>query len=254
MVNYNTTIAAEITALQSYTPTSCQQVLVLNPSAASGMYNVTLLGVTYPVWCQMINGVGWALLLKIDGSKSTFPYTSALWTTTTTLNPSAVSLGLDNTEFKSPLYSVFPFTKLLLGMKNPVSSSTVNWATMPVTQSSSLYSVISSGSQMITSGPTRAQMEAMVGIGSLQPYCNLVGINLSPSSSSYTQCSYIRIGYIANEQNDCTSPDSYIGFGGQYTGSSSLLSSGNYCASSNQCDNSGSAGSNIPTFGYILAN
>ena len=65
----------------------------------------------------MINGTGWALLMKIDGAKGTFAYNSSLWTSTASFNTSAVSLGLDNAEFKSPLYSVYPFKDLLLGMK-----------------------------------------------------------------------------------------------------------------------------------------
>ena len=46
--------------------------------------------------------------------------------------------------------------------------------------------------------------------GSLQPNCNKEGFNAVGTSSDNSKA---RIGYIANEQNDCASCDSRIGFG-----------------------------------------
>ena len=46
--------------------------------------------------------------------------------------------------------------------------------------------------------------------GSLQPYCNRSGFN------TYTDGVYFRtrLGIVSNEQNDCSSCDSRLGFGG----------------------------------------
>ena len=104
-------------------PTSCQVVINTTPSAPSARYFIYYGGQLNAVYCYMVGATGWALLMKIDGTTQTFAYTSALWTNTNSFNPSAVGSGLDNTEFKSPLFSTLSFTQILLGMKVPTSSS-----------------------------------------------------------------------------------------------------------------------------------
>ena len=91
--------------------TSCQDALNLVPSAPSGVYNITLSGSVYPQYCVMSGSSGWTLLLKMDGSASTFYYDNAIWTNTAALNVNAYISGIDNTEYKSPasvLYLPYP--------------------------------------------------------------------------------------------------------------------------------------------------
>jgi hypothetical protein len=42
----------------------------------------------------------------------------------------------------------------------------------------------------------------------LQPHCNRIGFN------NYHEYAHVRIGIISNQEGDCNSPDSRIGFGG----------------------------------------
>ena len=57
-----------------------------------------------------------------------------------------------------------------------------------------------------------------------------------------------RIGLIANNENDCNSPDSFIGFGTSYTFLSASNSAGNYAAYLS--DSSDVV--NTQTMGYIM--
>lgn len=54
----------------------------------------------------------------------------------------------------------------------------------------------------------------------LQPSCNAEGFNVDPGT--YIPRSRVRLGLAANGENDCISPDSYLGVGGE-------LMSGNQC-------------------------
>ena len=240
---------------------SCAGVLSANTSAVSGIYNISIfaLGVSWPVWCEMRNGTAWTLLMKIDGSQTRFSFSSSLWTTSSTLNE-PLSLGQDNLEYKSVLYNMMPFTQLLLGMRSRSDPYTATrWTTMSYAGASLLDVISRPQPTLVTSKNStvaRADFLSIVGPDaescSLQPYCNQVGFNLIPDPDSasgvyYSQSVSLRIGIIANEQVDCGSPDSFIGFGGYHgVPTQSLLASG--------CRGAFPGGSNsIPRFGYILA-
>ena len=74
----------------------------------------------------------------------------------------------------------------------------------------SLYSLIADGQHRATS-LSREKWKSLIGPeGSLQPNCNTQGFNAVGTQSGFSQA---RIGIIGNEQNDCYSCDSRIGFG-----------------------------------------
>ena len=197
-----------------------------------------------------MNGLGYALLLKVDGSQPTFNYNSGYWTTQrSSYNTGAVTGGLDNTEYQSSLYSVYPFSSLLLGMRVPDASTQINWLTMTY-GASSLWSVIHAGGLVVSNAPTREQFEALAGPqASLQLNCPEVGFSLRSFTATPTS---VRIGMLTNDQNDCSSPDSFLGFGGLFTYTIVNLPAGNFCAGGASCD-SGGGSVNIPAFGYVLA-
>ena len=110
-------------------------------------------------------------------------------------------------------------------------------------QANSLYSLIADGTYRATS-LGRNEWKKLIGAkGSLQKGCNKEGFNTVGTASDNSKA---RIGYIANEQNDCDSCDSRIGFG---TGGSPHNS--NTCG--NAADYSPDNGTrNIKAMGYIL--
>ena len=138
-----------------------------------------------------------------------------------------------------PSYWDTPFSKICLGMKigQQVNFITVN------KQASSLFTLIADGEYRNTS-LGRDTWKMLVGSqASLQQNCNKEGFNAAPSLNG---ASTARIGIIGNNQAQCDSCDSRIGFG-----------TGGYHDDSNTCGNEAtSAGDNgekhIKAMGYIL--
>ena len=110
----------------------------------------------------------------------------------------------------------------------------------------SLYALIADGAEKrFTKNLGRHTWKKLIGNqASLQRNCNREGFNLkSPNYHSEA-----RIGIISNQENDCASPDSRIGFG-----------TGGYPNGHNTCGNVASAihhpdngGKDIRAMGYIL--
>ena len=71
---------------------------------------------------------------------------------------------------------------------------------------------------------------------------------MKPDGSRYPDSARVRLGFISNEQNECVSPDSFVGFGTDYY--TIPNSAGNYACPSCTPDN-GSL--NTKAMGYILA-
>ena len=136
-----------------------------------------------------------------------FNYDSKAWSSRSSVSPENGDTGLARFETLLPTYWSTSFTKICLGMK--VDGVTrflrVNRA------AASLYALIADGQYRATS-LGRDAWKGLVGPkASLQGNCNREGFNTKGTLSTRAK---MRIGIIANEQNDCNSPDSRIGFGG----------------------------------------
>ena len=110
-------------------------------------------------------------------------------------------------------------------------------------QANSLYSLIADGTYRATS-LGRDEWKKLIGAqGSLQLNCNKEGFNAVATVSGYSKA---RVGYIANDGNNCDYCDSRIGFG---TGGSpnNSITCGNVAANFPDNDNR-----NIKAMGYIL--
>ena len=109
-------------------------------------------------------------------------------------------------------------------------------------QANSLHSLIADGTYRATS-LGRNEWKKLIGAeGSLQQGCNKEGFNVVGSLRN----SKARVGYIANNENDCGSCDSRIGFG-----------TGGYPDNSNTCGNVAAHSPDnddryIKAMGYIL--
>ena len=145
--------------------------------------------------------------------------------------------GFDTRETKLPTYWSTPFSKICLGMKigHQIKFILIN------RNANSLYSLIADDLYRATS-LGRGTWKSLIGSqASLQANCNREGFNVGRGDESKA-----RIGIVANNENDCDSCDSRVGFG-----------TGGRHDDSNTCGNeatySGDGGDkHIKAMGYIL--
>lgn len=200
-------------------PADCRQILQEKPGAPSGTYAIWPKAAEsfFDVHCDMsAEGGGWTLVLKANGSRSTFAYGSAQWTSAAPLNPA--STALDDGEAKLASYSTVPFTQVRLGL-------VVGMASKYVTLESAAPSMLArmQGSYVATSLGRTAWKDLVAG-ASLQPNCNQEGFNVAPAGGNAVK---VRIGIVGNEQGDCSSPDSGLGLGGGGGSCTPMVSVGN---------------------------
>ena len=218
---------------QANPATSCKQIIDLAPKSINGIYWLDPDGVgplvPFQAYCEMkLDGGGWTLLLKVDGAANTFQHDQGIWTTGDPLN--AAATDLDTKEARLPSYSSVPFTNLRIGMKVGVAAP--NFIVVPLV-GTSLFALMKGG-KYVASTVGRDVWKALLVDSSLQQFCNQEGLNT-------LAC---RIGITNNQENDCNSPDSWLGIG---CGSPTA---GNYANGSWQPDN---GAKNTVAFSYVLA-
>ncbi|XP_078371237.1 putative skeletal organic matrix protein 5 [Oculina patagonica] len=202
-----------ITAFMEGVPaaSSCQEIYNQSYCKVNKAYPLSVGFAKIPVYCHLTQlgacgDGGWTLVMKIDGTKKTFHYDSYLWNNTITYNLPAGMTGLDLQETKLPTYWNTPFSKICLGMK---IGQQINFMAIDK-QADSLYSLIADGQYRATT-LGRNTWKALIGSqASLQLHCNKEGFNAIGDEDDQSKA---RIGIIANNQNDCTTCDSRIGFG-----------------------------------------
>ena len=168
----------------------------------------------------------------------TFHHDSYYWSNKVAYNSAGGETGFDEIETKLPTYWSTPFNKICLGMK-------VNWQKRFIVlniHASSLHSLIADG-QTRNTNLGRHTWKRLIGPqASLQRNCNQEGFNTKSGDNRVRA----RIGILGNEQNECYSPDSRIGFG-----------TGGDPGNSNTCGNEAShspdnGNRHIQAMGYIL--
>ncbi|XP_028412861.1 uncharacterized protein LOC114535753 [Dendronephthya gigantea] len=224
---------------QNTFPQSCTELFVKNTSLLNGAYTLQKNNSSppYKVYCHMTDipgcGVGgWTLVMKLDGTKNTFNYRSSLWTNKETYAVQDGLEGLTEKESKLASYWNTPFTKICLGM---TFNGTRKWMSFNYT-ATSLYSVIADG-QFRATGAGRAAWKSLIAGSSLQLNCNREGFNT---------VFRIRIGFQANNENDCDTCDSWIGYGARFTRLTEWT-----CGNVARL-NPDNGDKNLATFGYIL--
>ncbi|KAL9953794.1 hypothetical protein ACROYT_G041260 [Oculina patagonica] len=178
---------------------SCKDIYVSHKYVVSSQGNRAYLlqinAAKVPVFCHMTihglgacGGGGWSLVMKIDGAKEE-------------------KTGFDHHETKLPTYWNTPFSKVCLGMK---IGQQINFVVLDK-QANSLYSLIADGQYRPTSLGRNTWKTLIGSLAHLQSYCNREGFNAACSAKH----SQARIGILGNDQNDCNTCDSRIGFGTQ---------------------------------------
>ena len=172
--------------------------------------------------------------------QKTFHYDSKFWSDRNAYNLAGGETGLDLQETKLPSYWSTPFSKICLGMKigHQMKFIVIN------KQANSLYSLIADGQYRATSQGRNTWKSLIGSQASLQVNCNKEGFN-SASSTGHAKA---RIGVLGNNENDCASTDSRIGFGtgGAIDDSNTC---GNDCIKGYTADN---GPKNVKAIGYIL--
>lgn len=175
--------------------------------------------------------------------QQTFHYDSAYWTNKEEYKPENGVTRLDNQETKLFTYFKTPFTKICVGMKLLGQAET---KFLPIVyQASSLYSVIGDGTYRPLSLGLDTWRSLIGTRSSMQLNCRKEGFNAQ--TGGYGRA---RIGIIGNDQDDCGTCDSRIGFG---TGGANLAGADN----SNTCGNDAIANADngerhIRAMGYIF--
>jgi len=173
--------------------------------------------------------------------QKTFHYNSHFWSDRNGYNLAGGTSGFDLQETKLPTYWETPFSKICLGMKigHQMNFIVVN------RHANSLHSLIADGKYRATSLGRNTWKTLIGSHASLQHNCNKEGFNVVSTSNYYSKAI---IGILGNNENDCNSCDSRIGFG-----------TGGHHDDSNTCGNeaidhssSDNGGKHIKAMGYIL--
>ncbi|KAL9954487.1 hypothetical protein ACROYT_G042035 [Oculina patagonica] len=223
---------------------SCKELYDANKYNATQLVTLHFGPTPTSVLCHMGDfGCGdgvWTPVMKTDGNKNTFHFSSAYWSDQNAYNLPGGETGFDLQETKLPTYWNTPFSKICLGMKigQEIQFTAIN------TEAISLYSLIADGNYRATS-LGRNTWKSLIGsqLGSLQYNCNREGFNSYCSNTCKA-----RIGIVTNNENDgCGSCDSRLGFG-----------TGGHPDDSNTCGNAAKYISSdngerlIKAMGYIL--
>lgn len=221
---------------------SCKEILAADASAPSGVYTLGDGATTYAAYCdQTSEGGGWTLALKgglAAGSK--LAHDSAMWTDTTTFGTDSPDLASDK-EAKLASFNGLAFTAVRVSL---IANGITGGFSFPST-GTSLRAVFAAGAKA-TTGVTRNQWVGAIEGSGLQPNCNdLQGFNIT-GGNGYA----VRLGMLGNNENfECTSTDSAIGFGLK-VGTASVGASGAY-GRVNIINNPVADGTN-PAFGYVF--
>ena len=146
-------------------------------------------------------------------------------------------------EAKFPAFSHLSFDSLCVGMK---FSGATNWLRIGLKRDS-LLDIFQAGNH-ISTNLGKSAWKSLMANPSLQLNCNREGFNVKNNGGIMLT----RIGFIANQENECISPDSFIGLGSIGTNlpcnaALSAISCGNFASCSpDNGDKSNAA------FGYVL--
>ena len=198
---------------------SCAAMLAKNPASKNGAYAIDPDGAggvdPFMAYCDMTAG-GYTLVLKAVGDP-TLAYNSAYWTDSNLLNEGDVTVNNGNAKYRA--FTTLKVTTLRGCLDGFCYTKGFNGTKT---------------SQQIFAGGQDTQ-GGLPGFGdgpnwSTQPNCQNFGVNTP------WQYQVVRFGYTANQEGDCSSNDTAIGFGlSQNPDSDAALrkGAGYHCLSSN---------------------
>ncbi len=170
--------------------------------------------------------------------KDTFSADSLHWTKDSVYNVENGLKSFENEEGKFAGFNSMKLQSICMGIQ---VKGVTKWIKTAV-PSTSLLEIFKKGTYQPTSFGRNTWINLISG-SYLQPHCNREGFNVNIGMI------YARIGIMGNNENDCRSPDSFIGFGTNYLQwctykQLAKISCGNYATCSRYVS--------IPAKGYIL--
>jgi hypothetical protein len=187
-------------------PASCAAIHAASPALPSGAYDLDTAGVHWRTYCDMEDdGGGWTLLLKADGRAPTFAFDAPAWTDDTLIVP--VPIDLSPNEAKLAGYATLPVAELRVVLAPADALDETNAVISPLV-AESLASAIGSGFTPLA--VSRDAWLSLVPGAVLQEHCNRSGIDAAGDDAQHAR---VRIGIVSNQEDDCGTPDSFIGVG-----------------------------------------
>jgi hypothetical protein len=194
---------------------NAQSIKNLTSTTTSGYYYISLNGTPRQVYCDMSGSTAWMLAMRCANNTNTFRYAASYWTDNSTLNES--SDPLTNIDIKNNyLWQSFTFTQLRL----TGSQTTTSYNSNPLVFTgfnTTLNTMFNAGNNIYDSNVALGRSAWLSWFNSVtgtatsvfdnQPNCNVDQIN-----ANYTYAG-ARIGLVMNNENDCGSDDSAVGFG-----------------------------------------
>ena len=116
-------------------------------------------------------------------------------------------------------------------------------------KANSLFDVIADGTKT-TTAVGKDTWKLLIAGSSLQTHCNDEGFNTKFTNGNLH--THLRLGFVANNEKDCDTCDSYIGFGASFRGCG--FSSWPTCGNLAVCNRVShyDEDTNLPAFGYIF--
>ncbi len=198
---------------------SCAAILAADEDAETGVHRIDPDGdgpiAPFDAYCEMeADDGGWQLLLKIQGNEATFRYGASLWTDSTLLNET--STDMVRVEAKLRGYDSVPLDALRLGMR---VGGNINWIVASLDGGPRTMMDLMT-QPMVASNAGAAAWQSLVPDVVIQPGCSQEGLRCPFGTDC---CARVRIGIVGNNESNCSSPDSFIGFGAR------VLDYGNGC-------------------------
>ncbi|CAB4000044.1 Hypothetical predicted protein [Paramuricea clavata] len=149
------------------------------------------------MYCQMPSlegcaGGGWTMVMKIDGSKTTFDYNSTYWTDRTGYLNIHGRFGFDDVETKMPSYWSASFKEICIGMK---VGNDLRFVMIPYA-GESLRDLIAED-KFLATNVGREKWKSLIMNSSLQSNCYKEGFNIYDSDIELV---IARIGIVGDEQ------------------------------------------------------
>ena len=223
---------------------SCLAIKTKKKDAPSGVYWLDPDGPggkepAYRAWCDMHHdGGGWTLVLKVDGQDKLLHYNAAAWAQKKAIGADAP--GLDEKQALLVSYWTVPFSEVRVGLR---TKTDLRWATLSQ-KAASLLALLGPNKQ-VSSQLGLAGWKGLIAGSSLQLACHQEGFNVAPKPKS----ARVRIGIIGNNENNCATPDSWLGIGGNQTacGQKAANTAGNIA-----CHGPDAGWRKTRSFGYVL--